>query len=79
MLEEVRLETIFVVASFSSPGEDCASILAPLEPFVPFTKEWLEFRSSCYALRDDARLVEAWDDLKRFESRGTEPLLPPEE
>lgn len=79
MLEEVRLETIFVVASSSTPGEDCASVLAPHEPFVPFTKEWLEFRSSCYALRDDARLVEAWDDLKRFESRGTEPLLPPVE
>jgi spermidine synthase len=76
MLNEVRLEEAFLVGSMSEPGEDCARLLEPLEPHVPFTKPWLEYRLRCFTRTDDARLVSAFDDLKRFETRGPEPLLP---
>ena len=77
MLNEVRIEEAFLVGSTSEPGEDCGRLLEPVEPHVPFTKPWLEYRLRCYTRQDDPRLVEAWDDLKRFEARGTEPLLLP--
>jgi spermidine synthase len=77
MLNEVRIEEAFLVGSTGEPGEDCARLLEPVEPHVPFTKPWLEYRLRCYTRQDDPRLVEAWDDLRRFEARGTEPLLPP--
>ncbi len=76
MLNEVRIEETFLVGSTAEPGEGCAELLAPVEPHVPFTKAWLDFRLRCYTRTDDPRLVEAWDDLRRFEARGTEPLLP---
>jgi spermidine synthase len=77
MLNEVRLEEAFLVGSETEPGDGCAQLLEPVEPHAPFTKPWLEYRLRCYTREDDPRLVEAWDDLKRFEARGPEPLLPP--
>jgi hypothetical protein len=77
MLNEVRLEEAFLVGSEGEPGPACARLLEPVEPHVPFTKPWLEYRLRCYTRQDDPRLVEAWDDLERFEARGTEPLLLP--
>jgi hypothetical protein len=47
-----------------------------MEPNVPFTEPWLDFRLRCYTRTDDSRLVEAWDDLRRFEGRARSPLLP---
>ncbi len=76
MLNEVRIEEAFFIGSEGEPGERCAELLAPVEPHVPFTRPWLDFRLRCYTRTNDPRLVAAWDDLKRFEARGTEPLLP---
>jgi hypothetical protein len=77
MLNEVRLEEAFLVGSEAEPGDGCARLLDPVEPHVPFTKPWLEYRLRCFTREDDPRLVEAWDDLVRFEARAPEPLLPP--
>jgi spermidine synthase len=76
MLNEVRLEVAFLVGSVGDPGEDCRSLLEPMEPHVPFTQPWLDYRLRCYTRTDDPRLVAAWDDLRRFEARAREPLLP---
>jgi spermidine synthase len=76
MLNEVRLEVAFLAGSAGEPGADCARLLEPLEPNVPFTRPWLDFRLRCYTRTDDPRLVTAWDDLKRFESRARVALLP---
>jgi hypothetical protein len=76
MLNEVRVEEAFLVGSMGEPGEDCARLLEPVEPNVPFTRPWLDFRLRCYTRTDDSRLVAAYDDLKRFEARGPQPLVP---
>jgi spermidine synthase len=73
----VRIEEAFLVGSETEPGDGCARLLDPVEPHVPFTKAWLEYRLRCFTREDDPRLVEAWDDLERFEARAPEPLLPP--
>ena len=77
MLNEVRLEVAFLVGSLGEPGEDCARLLEPMEPNVPFTQPWLDYRLRCYTRTDDPRLVTAYDELRRFEARAREPLLPP--
>jgi spermidine synthase len=79
MLNEVRVEEAFLVGSSGEPGEDCARLLEPVEPNVPFTHPWLDYRLRCYARTDDPRLVTAYDDMKRFEARGPQPLVPAEE
>ncbi len=79
MLNEVRLEVAFLAGSLGEPGEDCARLVQPMEPNVPFTRPWLDFRSRCYTRTDDPRLVTAWEDLKRFEARARVPLLPEKE
>ena len=76
MLNEVRLEVAFLAGSVGEPGPDCGRLVEPMEPNVPFTHRWLEFRLRCYTRTDHPRLVAAWDDLKRFESRAHTPLLP---
>jgi hypothetical protein len=76
MLNEVRLEVAFLVGSLGEPGLDCHHLLEPMEPHVPFTQPWLDYRLRCYTRTDDPRLVAAWDDLRRFEARAREPLLP---
>jgi hypothetical protein len=76
MLNEVRIEVAFLAGSLGEPEEDCARLVEPMEPNVPFTRPWLDFRFRCYTRTDHPRLVEAWDDLKRFESRARTPLLP---
>jgi hypothetical protein len=76
MLNEVRVEEAFLVGSMGEPGEDCARLLEPVEPNVPFTRPWLDFRLRCYTRTDDPRLVAAWDDLRRFEARGPQKLVP---
>lgn len=77
MLNDVRVEEAFLMGSSGEPGPDCASLLAPHEPEVPFTAAWLGFRMRCYARTDDPRIVEAVADLDLFEARTREPLLPP--
>jgi spermidine synthase len=76
MLNEVRLEEAFLLGSMGEPAEDCARLLEPVEPNVPFTEPWLAFQSRCFTRTDDPRLVSAFDDLKRFRARAPEPLLP---
>ena len=76
MLNEVRVEEAFLIGSMSEPGPDCARLLDPVEPNVPFTRPWLDFRLRCYARTDDPRLAAAYDDLKRFEARGPQLLVP---
>jgi spermidine synthase len=76
MLNELRVEEAFLVGSLRPPGADCARLLAPVEPHVPFTRAWLEYRLQCFSATDDARLVSAFDDLRRFEARAPEALLP---
>ena len=49
MLNEVRLEEAFLIGSLGEPGEDCARLLEPVEPHVPFTEPWLDYR--CAASR----------------------------
>jgi spermidine synthase len=79
MLNEVRVEEAFLIGSLNEPGEDCARLLDPVEPNVPFTRAWLDYRLRCYTRSDDPRLVAAWDDLRRFEARAPQPLVPPTE
>jgi hypothetical protein len=76
MLHELRVEEAFLVGSLSEPGEDCARLLEPVEPHVPFTEPWLDYRFRCYARTGDPRVVAAHEDLKRFEARARPPLLP---
>jgi len=76
MLNEVRLEVAFLAGSLGEPGGDCARLIEPMEPNVPFTRPWLDFRLRCYTRTDHPRLVAAWDDLQCFESRARVPLLP---
>jgi spermidine synthase len=76
MLEEVRIEEAFLVGSPGEPGKDCARLLEPHEPEVPFTAPWLTFRMRCYARTDDPRVVAAVADVNRFEARSREPLVP---
>ena len=75
LLDEVRLEEAFVLGSTGEPGPDCARLLEPFEPNVPFTSAWLNFRMRCYARRDDPRVVQAVAEVNRFEARSREPLL----
>jgi hypothetical protein len=77
MLNEVRVEEAFLIASMDEPGADCARLLDPVEPNVPFTQPWLDYRLRCYTRSDDPRLVAAWDDLRRFDARAPQPLVPP--
>ena len=76
MLHEVRLEEAFLLGSTGEPGRDCAHLVEPLEPDVPFTSAWLNFRMRCYARTDDPRIVIAVAEVNRFEARSREPLLP---
>jgi spermidine synthase len=76
MLNEVRVEEAFLIGSLGEPGKDCARLLDPVEPNVPFTHPWLDYRFRCYSRTDDPRLAMAWDDLRRFEARGPQPLVP---
>jgi hypothetical protein len=76
MLNEVRVEEAFLVGSLGEPGPDCARLLEPVEPNVPFTRPWLDYRFRCYSRTGDPRLAGAWDDLRRFEARGPQPLVP---
>jgi len=76
LLNEVRLEEAFLVGSTGEPGPDCARLLSPLEPDVPFTSAWLNYRMRCYARTDDPRVVIAVAEMNRFEAGGKEPLLP---
>jgi hypothetical protein len=77
LLQDVRIEEAFLIGSAGEPGEDCARLLEPVEPFVPWTAAWLQYRMRCYAKTNDARVVEAVADMNRFEAHAQEPLLPP--
>ena len=76
LLDEVRLEEAFLLGSSGEPGPDCRSLVEPLEPNVPFTSAWLNYRMRCYSRTDDPRIVVAVADVNRFEARSREPLLP---
>jgi spermidine synthase len=76
LLNEVRVEEAFLIGSAGEPGEDCRRLLDPVEPHVPFTEPWLDFRFRCYSRIGDPRLAPAWDDLRRLEARARPPLLP---
>jgi hypothetical protein len=78
LLHELRVEEAFVIGSLAEPGPECARLVEMIGPHVPFTKPWLDYRFRCYARTDDPRLVAAFEDLKRFEARDREPLLPEE-
>jgi spermidine synthase len=77
LLDDVRIEEAFIVGSGGEPGPDCARLLEPHEPDVPFNASWLNFRMRCYARTDDPRVVEAVRDVDRFEAHAREPLLAP--
>jgi spermidine synthase len=76
MLDEVRLEESFLIGSPGEPGMDCARLVDPHEPDVPFTAPWLTFRMRCYARTDDSRVVQAVADVNRFEASSRESLVP---
>jgi len=78
LLNELRVEEAFVIGSLAEPGPECARLVEMAGPHVPFTKPWLDYRFRCYARTDDPRLVAAFSDLRRFEARDREPLLPEE-
>ena len=75
MHHEVRLEEAFVVAGGREHEPGCVSVVAPMEPHVPFTKEWLNFRVLCYAIANNPLILEATADLRRFEARAARPIL----
>ena len=76
MLDEVRVEEAFLMASLQPPGEDCARLLAPVEPNVPFNAEWLAYRVRCYLYTDHPLFLRAVEDRDAFEALSPEPLLP---
>ena len=76
LLNEVRIEEAFLIGSAGELGPGCGRLLEPVEPFVPFTDAWLGYRVRCYSQTGDPRLAGAYDDLRRFEARGRQPLLP---
>jgi hypothetical protein len=78
LLHELRLEEAFLVGSTGEPGEDCGRLLEPLEPEVPFTSAWLNYRMRCYVRTNDPRIVSAVADVDRFEAQSKESLIPPE-
>jgi spermidine synthase len=78
LLNELRIEEAFVIGSLGEPGQECARLVEMTGPHVPFTKPWLDYRFRCYARTDDPRYVAAFADLRRFEARDRETLIPEE-
>ena len=76
-LNEVRIEILFLIASTGPIDASCARFLAPYEPHVPWSRDWLSFRERCYALTGDPRGHLAQRELKRFLAAEPAPLLPP--
>jgi len=77
LLDEIRMEEAFLLGSTGEPGPDCVRLLEPVEPEVPWTAAWLNYRMRCYAKTGDDRVVGAVKDVDRFEAFTREPLLPP--
>ncbi|MCM2254929.1 MAG: fused MFS/spermidine synthase [Vicinamibacteria bacterium] len=47
---------------------DCVALLAPMEPHVPWDRDWLQFRARCYADHSHPLLAAAVDDLSQHVS-----------
>lgn len=75
MLDEVRTEEAFLIASLDPPGPDCARLLEPVEPNVPFNREWLEYRVRCYLFTDHPLFLKAVAERDDFLSLSPAPLL----
>jgi spermidine synthase len=77
MSHEVRIEEAFVLSAGREHEPSCVALVGQMEPHVPFSKEWLEFRVRCYAFADSPLVLPATRDLRRFEARAARPLLEP--
>jgi len=75
-LNEVRIEILLLIATAGPIDESCAGFLAPYEPHVPWSRDWLSFRQRCYALTRDPREPLAHRELERFLAAEPAPLLP---
>ena len=64
-------------ASREPSDKGCAGFLAPTSRTSPSRSRGSTFRQHCYTRRTTAPR-RAWDELRRFEGRGAEPLVPPE-
>ena len=52
----------------------CRDAVASLEPYVPWTRQFLALRRECYQSTKDARLMAATRDLEQFLSHEPLPL-----
>jgi predicted membrane-bound spermidine synthase len=78
MLEEQRLAMALDVAVFRLPSsDDCARILATLEPNVPWTASFLGARSHCYEQLKHPLAYTAAEDITRLERSAGQSPGPP--
>jgi hypothetical protein len=68
---DVAFELAFELESSLEPGA-CARALEPFEPWVPFTRPFLERRVRCYERTSDPRLARARQDLESFDAAVTD-------
>ncbi len=64
-LEERRGEVVVAVAS-RLPPETCAEAVASFEPHVPWTRDYLALRASCYAATGHPGAGDAQDDFDEY-------------
>lgn len=66
-LERPRRLTAIGIASHAPGWPKCLDALEPLEPLVPWRRDVLQFRATCYAQFSSDRLPQARRDLSAFD------------
>lgn len=61
-----RLNTLAGLLRYMNEAPACAGLVGPLEPYIPWTRDWLSLRLRCYRAVGDARAAEAEADLRQF-------------
>ena len=73
-IDEERRITAFEVATALGLVPECARALEPIEPWVPWQRDFLERRLGCYEALRDPRAASARADLAAFASAEPERL-----
>jgi spermidine synthase len=74
LLEEKRLGVMTTLATLMDFNSVCVEALAPLEPHVPWNRDFLRARLNCYAATHHPLKIQAEYDLAAFEKQQPMPL-----
>jgi hypothetical protein len=75
-LDDYRMKLRVKMAFESKAKGLCIQALAPMEPHIPWNKEFLEKRYACYKAGNDALLTgRAAEDLLRYLANSPPPLI----